>query len=215
MKTKLLLALSLALAPALLAHSVWLEDTPEKKLVIRFGEVGDTLETSPGHLDRLSLPVAWTPAADGKPAAFAVEKKSDHFLLVAAAPTAPALGETLFPVMKRGDNPASWPHFYVRWQPAGAPPPAQPALTLDILPTANAGEFRVYLRGRPLPGATVVVHAKTESEIKADAEGRFRFSAPAGLAVLTCNHKENVNGFVAGTAYEVTSHNTALAFRQP
>jgi hypothetical protein len=213
-----LLACVLAFAgllPVAQAHSVWVEDTADKKLVVRFGEVGDTYETSPGHLDRLSLPVAWTTGAEDKPAAFTVEKKSDHFLFVGASATQPAFGETLFSVMKRGDRPASWPHFYVRWQPSGAPAPARPALTLDILPTATAGEFQVFLRGKPLPHATITVHAKTESELKADAEGRFRFSAPGGLVLLTCNHKEPLAGFAAGVAYDVTSHNAALTWRQP
>jgi hypothetical protein len=206
-----------ALAPLARAHSVWVEPTPDQKLVIRFGELGGEIETSPGYLDQLMLPLAWKISADGKPAPFAVEKKSDHFLLVAATPAAPALGETRFPVMKRGDRPASWPQFYVRWHPAGAPAPAAPALTLDILPTATVGEFRVHLRGQPLPGAKVVVHRlNLETEIVADADGRFRFAATGtGLVLLTCNHKESTAGFAAGAAYDVTSHNTALTWLQP
>ena len=220
MKTNLLLTfvLSLAgLAPLVLAHSVWVEDTPEKQLVVRFGEPGGEFEKSPGYLDDLSLPIAWKTGDDGKPAALVAEKKSDHFLLVASDATAPACGETRFPAMKRGDRPASWPHFYVRWQPAGAPAPTAPALTLDILPTATAGEFRVYLRGKPLPAAIVIVHrGDQETELTADAEGRLRFKAPSpGLVLLTCNHKETLPGFAAGAAYDVTSHNTALTWRQP
>ncbi|MGH7947001.1 MAG: hypothetical protein ACREH8_13550, partial [Opitutaceae bacterium] len=212
-----LILVALLAAPVLRAHSVWVEDTPEKTLVVRFGEVGEKFETSPGHLDRLPLPVAWTPGPDGKPARFTVEKKSDHFLFVSAAIAQPALGETVFPVMKRGDRPASRPHFYLRWQPQGAPIPPGPSLTLDLLPTGTTGEFRVYLRSQPLPQAVVVVQtAGKESEINADAEGRFRFTvAPPGLVLLTCNHKENVKGFAAGAAYDVTSHNAALTWRQP
>ncbi len=206
----------LVLAPLARAHSVWIEDTPEKQLVVRFGEPGEDFEKSPGHLDSLSLPIAWKNGTEGKPAEFVVEKKSDHFLFVSADPATPALGETLFPVMKRGNRPASWPHFYVRWQPAGAPLPAGPALTLDILPTATAGEYRVYLRGQPLPGATVVVHSGgNETDLKANADGIFNFTATSGLVLLTCNHKEETKGFSAGVAYDVTSHNTALTWRQP
>src|SRR5262245_33764423 len=124
----------LAASPFARAHHVWIEDTPEKQLVVRFGEPGETFEKSPGHLDSLSLPVAWKPGADGKPAALVVEKKTDHFLLVATEPGAAVAGETIFPVMKRGDRPASWPHFYVRWQPAGVAAAVAPALTFDIVP---------------------------------------------------------------------------------
>ncbi len=198
------------------AHSVWIEDNAEKQLVVRFGDLGGDVEQSPGHLDSLSLPVAWKSGDDGKPVAFVVEKKSDHFLFVGATPTTTAFGETVFPVMKRGDRPASWPHFYARWQAAGAAAPTKPSLTLDILPSATAGEFQVFFRGQPLPNAVITVHSHArEDEIKADAEGRFKFTAPAGIALLTSNYKEQVKGFAGGAAYDVTSHNTALSWRQP
>ncbi len=212
----LLTLLAFAAASLAHAHSVWIEDTPEKQLVVRFGEPGEEFERSPGYLDSLSLPVAWTTGAEDKPAAFIVEKKVDHFLFVDANPAVPAFGETLFPVMKRGKRPASWPHFYVRWQPVGAPVPAAPVLTLDILPTATPHEFRVYLRDQSLPNATIAVHSGSkETELKADGEGRFTLTATPGLVLLTCNHKEALKGFSAGVAYEVTSHNTALTWRQP
>lgn len=215
-RLSLVLAGLLTAAPLALAHSVWIEDTSDKQLVVRFGELGGDIEKSPGHLDSLSLPVAWKTGEEGKPVSFTVEKKSDHFLLVGADPAGAVFGETRFPVMQRGKRPASWPHFYVRWQPARATAPAVPALTLDILPTGTPGEFRVYLRGEPLPNAIVQVHGGgKEVDLKADAEGRFLFAAQSGLVLLTCNHKENLKGFSAGAAYEVTSHNTALSWRQP
>ena len=228
MKTTTLRRSLLATAIALLAtaslaraHSVWLEDTPDQQLVIRFGEPGDEFERSPGHLDSLSLPLAWKSSSVSakKPISFAVEKKSDHFLLAAATPADAACGETRFPVMKRGSRPASWPHFYVRWQPAGAPGPAAPALTLDLLPTATPGEFRLCLRGQPLPNANVTVRHfgnNTEETVTTDATGIAHFTtATRGLVLLTANHKESLPGFDAGVAYDVTSHNVALTWRQP
>lgn len=203
------------------AHSVWLEDTADRQLVIRFGEPGDDFERSPGHLDRLSLPIAWTPGSDSdaKPTPLVVEKKSDHFLLAGAAPTAGACGETRFPVMKRGSRPASWPHFYVRWQPAGAPPPAAPALTFDLIPTATLDEFRLCLRGQPLPATKITVRHfgdDTEETVITDAKGIARFTTNTpGLVLLTANYKEPLSGFDGGLAYDVTSHNVALAWRQP
>lgn len=213
-----LLALAALLGATVLAHahSVWIEDNAEKQLIVRFGEFGEEYEKSPGHLDSLSLPVAWTAGKEDKPATFFVEKKADHFLFVGANPAANALGETVFPVMKRGKRPASWPQFYVRWQAAGVAAPAAPELTLDILPTATAGQFRIYLRGQPLADATVQVHGQAKAvDLKTDADGRFTYAASPGLVLLTCNHKEELKGFAGGVAYEVTSHNTALTWRQP
>jgi hypothetical protein len=216
---KLVLAVLLTVVPLVHAHSVWIEDTPGKQLVVRFGEPGDEFEKSPGHLDSLALPMAWQTDGEGKPLAFAVEKKSDHFLLNGAPPAVAVLAETRFPVFKRGNRPASWPQFNVRWHPPGAPAPAAPLLTLDILPTGTPGEFRVCFRGQPLPGAKVgVEHLGTGAgeELTANADGLVRYQTnAAGLVLLVCNHKEQTPGFAAGLAYEVVSHNTALTWRQP
>ncbi len=213
------LLLLLAATPSLPAHNVWIEDLPAGRLVIRFGEPGDKTETSPGYLDNLALPAAWKSGGDGEAASLVVEKKSDHFLLVGIDPADTACGETRFPVMKRSDRPASWPQFYMRWHPAGAPAPAAPTLTLDILPAGAPGEFRVLFRGRPLAGAQVGVDhlgAGAGANLTADDAGlvRYRTTTP-GLVLLTSNHKETSPGFAAGAAYEVTSHNAALTWRQP
>jgi len=214
----LLAGLLLAAAPLARSHSVWIEDAAGQ-LVVRFGEPGNEYEKSPGHLDSLTLPVAWRLGAENKPEPFVVEKKSDHFLLVGAPLAAGAAGETRFPVFQRGKRPASWPQFYVRWHPAGAPAPEAPALTLDILPAGQPGEFRVWLRGQPLPGAKVGIEhlgTGTGTELTADADGIVRYAADKpGIVLLVCNHKEETPGFAGGLRYEVLSHNTALSWRQP
>jgi hypothetical protein len=216
---KFALAGLFAAAPFAHAHSVWVEDTPDKQLVVRFGEPGSEYEKSPGHLDSLSLPLAWKIGAEDKPEAFIVEKKADHFLLVGVEPATAALGETRFPVFKPGKRPASWPQFYVRWHPAGTPAPSSPSLTLDILPTATPGEFRVWLRGQPLPGAKVgVEHLGTGAgaELVADADGIVKYAADKpGIILLVANHKDQTPGFSGGLRYEVVSHNVALSWRQP
>ncbi|WP_438480023.1 DUF4198 domain-containing protein [Oleiharenicola lentus] len=211
----------LALAPFARAHSVWIEDTPDQKLVLRFGEVGEKYEKSPGYLDELIPTAAWTADQDGKLNALVVEKKSDHYLLGKATPAKPTLAETNFFVMQRVKNPGIWPNMNVRWHPAGATPPVEPALTLDLLPTGKAGEIRVYFRGQPLAGATVKVLGQGEEEGKeekltSDAEGRIQFTPKkSGLVVLSCNHREKAPGYARGKAYELASYTVALSWRQP
>ncbi len=211
----------LATCAALHAHSVWIEDTPENRLVVHFGDVGGKVEKSPGYLDDLLLTSAWTADQDGRLEALTIEKKDDHYLLGAATPGKGALAETNFFVMQRGQNPGIWPNLYVRWQPTGATPPLEPALTLDILPTGQPGEFRVYFRGQPLAGAVVRIVSQENEEGKApsltaDAEGLIRFTPEqAGLVVLTSNHREKVPGFSRGKAYDFASHTCALSWRQP
>src|SRR5262249_19707249 len=139
---------------------VWIEDTSDGQLIVRFAEYGEKFEKSPGALDALTLPFAWTPAVEtpkegptaagesraakedrdiraGKVDAFEVQKKSDGFFLAGSTAAMPAQIETGFTVMgKAGDpeKPARKPFFYARWHPPGAGA-AQPGLNFDLVPT--------------------------------------------------------------------------------
>lgn len=199
------------------AHAVWIEATPEKQLVIRFGEPGELYEKSPGLLDKLGQPAVWTAAADGQSAVATTEKKADHFLCVGADPAAATCGETAFAVFARKNGPATRPVFYLRWLPASASQPAA-ALTLDIVPTRKPGEFAVLFRKQPLTSTSVTVHAPGEKEttLKTDEQGVVAFAATKpGLHLLTVNHQESVTGFALGQTYERVSHNASVAWHQP
>ena len=193
------------------AHSVWIEPAAGQ-LVVRFAEPDGKLEKSPGHLDSLSLPIAFTVITNASVGVDA-PKKSDHFLLVGASPTNAACAETSFTVRAKRK-----PNFYARWQPGGLSE-ATPLLTLDLVPTGKPGEVRVYFRGQPLGGikATFRTPDEKEQELVADAEGFLRFKpTQAGQYLLTlAHHRETLAGFHGGRAYEQTSHNAALTWRQP
>ncbi|MCI0747164.1 MAG: hypothetical protein L0Y58_17310 [Verrucomicrobia subdivision 3 bacterium] len=198
-------------ASAVFAHSVWIESV-EGKLVIRFAEPGSKFEKSPGHLDSLSAPIAFVLVTNA-PMVIEAPKKSDHFHLVSASPTNTACAETIFTV--RGERK---PHFYARWQPAGAGA-ATPLLTLDLVPTGKEGKVRAYFRSQPLGGikATLRTPDEGEQEITADAEGFLRFkSNQSGQHLLTiAHHREPLAGFYGGRPYKQTSHNCSLVWRQP
>ncbi|RYD78256.1 MAG: DUF4198 domain-containing protein [Verrucomicrobiaceae bacterium] len=203
-----------------LAHEVWIEDTPDGQLVVRFAEYGDDFEKTPGGLDMLSLPAAWTAAAEGKVTAFNVEKKTDHFLLTGASPKSPVQSETGFSVMGKAGNPekpARKPFFYARWHVAGSP--SEPALTFDIVPAATAGEATVFFRGKPTAGVNVKLYLPDgdEQEITSDEAGKVRYTATKpGLYMMAAAHqRETVPGFSGGKAYDVVSHNCSVAWRQP
>jgi hypothetical protein len=194
-----------------LAHTVWIEPLDDK-LAIRFAEPGDDFETSPGHLDSLTAPIAFILVTN---AAAAVEtpKKSDHFLVVGASRTNVACAESTFTV--RGGRK---PHFYARWQPA-AGGAGSPLLTFDLVPTGKPGEVRVFFRGQALGGAKATLRTpdKKEQEVTADSEGLLRFQTnQSGQHLLTiAHHREPLAGFHAGRAYQQTSHNAALTWLQP
>ena len=209
---KIFVILSLAIFAAhTFAHTVWIEPL-DGKLVIRFAEPDGKFEKSPGYLDSLSGPVAFTVVTNA-PRGVESPKQADHFQLFGASLTNVAGVESIFTVRA-----ARKPHFYARWQPAGGEA-AKPALTFDLVPTGKPGEVRVYFRGQPLGGlkATLRTPDEKDKEIAVDAEGYLRFtSTQQGLHLLTIPHyRENISGFHAGRAHEQTSHNTALTWVQP
>lgn len=206
-----LCALTLCAITSAHAHSVWIEPV-EGKLLVRFAEPDGRLEKSPGYLDNLSPPIAFTLITNA-PLSVEAPKKPDHFLLVNASPPNVACVETSFTV-RAGKK----PNFYARWQPAGLSA-GRPLLTLDLVPTGKRGEVRLYFRGKPLGGvkATLRTPDEKEKELTADAEGFIRFeSNQSGQHLLTvAHHREPLPGFHLGTGYEQTSHNAALTWRQP
>lgn len=214
----LALAGCLAATPFARAHAVWLEDLAGS-LVIRFGEPGEAHEKSPGLLDQLTPPVAWTKGTEGKTAQLAVTKQADHFLVAGAAPSAPAFAETSYPVYGGEKSPATKPFYYLRWLPAGpAAAETVPVSVLDLVPAGDPLAFRVVFRGQPLPGAKVHFHAPGEKEIElvADAAGLIRTPATKpGLIMLSVHHTEDTAGWSLGRAYMRTTHLASVAWRQP
>jgi hypothetical protein len=193
------------------AHTVWFEPL-DGQLVIRFAEPDGSYEKSPGHLDSLGAPAAFT-VITNVPVGVVAPKSTNHFAMTGASLTNVAGVESLFTVRA-----ARKPHFYARWQPANAGA-GSPTLTFDLVPTGKTGEVRVYFRGQPLGGlkATLRTPDEKEREIAVDADGYIRFeSRQSGLHLLTIPHyRENVAGFHLGRAYQQTSHNTALSWVQP
>ncbi len=210
----LLPLLTLATAAPLCAHSVWIEPDEAKQLVLRFAEPLGNLERSPGHLDSLTVPIAFQadPATTNAPAMLNVSKQKDHYAIAGASGTNIVAAETSFTVRA-----ARKPLFYARWQPAGAGA-GKPLLTLDLVPTGKSGEARLYLRGEPRGGvkATLLTPSGDEAEFTANADGYFRVPASEpGQYLLTVAHqRERLAGVHLGVAYKETSHNCSLAWEQ-
>jgi hypothetical protein len=211
------LALAVLMTSRVLGHSIWIEPSDDGQLVVRFSEPGEEYETSPGHLDGVSPPVAFAFGTNGSPQTIDAPRKTDHFLLPNLSPTHAACLEAPYAVMTTPGRPGRKPIFYARWQP-DIDTAADPALTLDLVPTGKPGEVRVYFRGQPLADITATLHGPDgkNREIVADAEGYLRFTADqSGLHHLSIGrHRETQGGFHGGLAYELTSHNAALTWIQ-
>ncbi|MGC3960542.1 MAG: hypothetical protein QM813_22205 [Verrucomicrobiota bacterium] len=214
-KSELWLSALVALSPAaVFAHSVWIEPSENRQPVIRFAEPSGNLERSPGHLDSLSVPMAFqtTPGSTNVPTLLNISKQKDHYAISGASGTNIIGVETSFTV-RAGRKPC----FYARWQPAGAGE-GKPLLTLDLVPTGQSGEARLYLRGQPRGGvkATLMTPNGEEKEFTTDADGYLRVpTTEPGLYLLTVAHqREPIAGVHLGVVYKETSHNCSLAWEQ-
>ncbi len=216
-------AAALCLLPAVAqAHSVWIEDLPDGQLCVRFAEWGEDFETSPGHLDSFNLATGSALDAEGQAVLFDVAKKEDHFLLggATASQAKPVFAQLHFTVRKlHEDKPARAPIFYCRWQPEGAGA-GTPALTMDIVPTGNPGEARVYFRGKPLGGVELGLYApaKDKQTLTADAEGYVRvtdLSKPGPYLLAVARYSEDLPGFYNGVPFGITSHSASLYWTVP
>lgn len=200
------------------AHDVWIEDTADHKLVIHFGEFGEELETSPGYLDSLTLPQAWTKSAVTNPIPCVVKTETNSFSLTGSVDTNFAAAETAFEVLSATNKPSRLPIFYARWQPANAGA-GTPTLTFDLVPQEKAGDIRVYFRNQPLANEMVSAHGPGdfEKDLKTDANGYVHFVLTTpGFYLFTCNHhRETANGFSGGRFYDSVSHNASLTLRLP
>jgi hypothetical protein len=206
----------LTVAAPLMAHAVWIEPVADGQMGVRFAEPDGKVETSPGRLDAMTLPVACA-VKDGAAAPVTTAKKSDHFSLDGAKADQSLCAEVTHTVMAPEGKPGRRPIFYARWH-TSLTVAATPALTLDLVPTGKAGEVRVHFRGQPLGGVKATLYTEdADIELTADAQGFIRFeAAKAGQYLLTVGrHSEEAAGFHAGKPYAVTSHNASLAWRQP
>lgn len=210
--------MSLMAAFPALAHSVWIEPTADGVLVVRFGELDGSFETSPGHLDALSLPHSFALSEKGEPTSLDASKQKEGYHLEKSSASAVTGIETEFSLMARGEPKITRrPSFYARWQPEGWAAGA-PRLTLDIVPADEPGTARIYFRGKPLAGAQVKLHSPTgrENTLTADGQGLVKFEAtkPGRWLLLLSRHSEELPGFVHGQGYDVHSHNASLCWVQ-
>lgn len=204
-------------ASSLHGHGAWAEETPDHRVVLRFGDYGKKTEKSPGPLDRLAAAKVWSYDANGKPVAGTAEKTAEYILLRDISAEGAAFAEiTNIPVRTGGKNPPAKSQVYIRWQPAGVAATV-PAMTLDLVPTGKPGEVRVHFRGAPLARAKVEVFTPGEKEPKdvvADETGLVRFdSERPGTFLFECAHREPVGGFHEGVAYAATNHAATLTFK--
>ena len=219
MKKLLLPALLSLFAAGAQAHQVWIEQSGARA-ILRFGEFGDNLrETSPGLLDKFVTPTATLITRTGKQP-LQLEKTADGFVLSrgAGAGEAIVVEEASYPYFENQENGAT---RRLAWTPAArfvTDFAAQsPLLTFDIVPTGEAGRFKVFYKGQPAPKVTVkaVIPNGWSKEAVSDAAGLVRFDLPwRGAYVLEAHHSDKAAGERNGRPYDSASFVTSLSFVQ-
>lgn len=195
---------------------IWIEDTPAGGLVLRFGQFGRLLETSPGHLDAPPALSAWI--GEGvRPPRLVLEARHDGLAILGAdAATCVQAEDLSVAVIHADDLPGRKPMLYARWHPQGAAADPAPRLNLDMIPQGT-GTVRLLFRGEPLAGARVdLLDAGGEAAMLAsDGAGLLRLPELAeGLHQLVCSHTEQLPARVGGKSYGGTRHWSTLTFRR-
>ena len=189
----------MTLSSAAQAHQIWIEPA-DQRAVIRFGEFGDNLrEASPGLLDKFVAPSATLLSSKGEKSAAGVKTASGFALpFVATAGESVVAQDASYPLyaFKRADKDmANWYYPAARWITDFAAQP--PKLPLDLVPTGDAGAFKLYFQGKPLPKTKValVTQSGWAKEANTDEHGAVKFDMPwKGTYVAEVHHNDQTPG---------------------
>lgn len=199
-----LIAMTAMAAGCAHAHYLWIEpgDTETR---LFFGEPDVLLkEKSPGKLDGIKSPQAFTPDGHGKWKPVALARTADSFSIAGNKTATIAVKEESLEVRdlsKHGLGHAK-SNYYARY---GAPSGnAAAPLALDIQPTGPNGYTLTY-RGAPLAGTKLQVIAPNTwtQEHSTDDKGIVRINTPwRGQYVIHVLHVDKTPGEFEGKQYE-------------
>ena len=191
------------------AHYLWIESA-DGGAKLYFGEAEVLLkEKSPGKLDSIKGPQAFTADASGNKAAAAISRAADHIAISGKAAAVVAAEESLEPsdLTKYGLGIAK-SNYYARNGQAAS---GAAVLPLDIR-AQGPNTFAVLYRGQPLKGAKLEVIAPNTwmQEHIADAQGIVHINTPwRGQYVLHVLYVDKTPGEFSGKQYDnVRNHFT-------
>lgn len=180
--------LGVAAAAAAQANGIWIESAGGG-LQVQYGEPAiRVLEQSPAKLDAIAL----TRAGAARGGALLTWRKEGGTTALTRREGGPAMPDAFVEARTpaAGDAPAR--HFYAR-HAAWPLRSADPATTLDIVPTAEPNRFAIHYKGVPLTQGTLKVIAPSLwlQVHDIDERGRVRIATPwSGLYVLDVELRE-------------------------
>ena len=156
MKIKHLAVFALLCAPLVArAHYLWIESETPSEARVYFGEITEGVrEKAGGRLEERVGSEARVAATGAAAAKLDLAKKEDHFLVKPDAKNGWLLVQDLAGEVKdwtKSDIGIVKPVFYARAAITSKVSPANPALTLDVIPDpADPHVLRVYFKQQPL-----------------------------------------------------------------
>ena len=204
------------------AHQIWIEQADGQNAVVRFGEFGENLrEASPGLLDKFVKVTGTLVSAKGEQKSDATKIASGFTLPFKAASGDGILAEDvsypLFTTKQQDKQATGWYYPAARLITGFAA--QKPKLPLDLVPTGNEGEFKLFFKDQPKAKikVTLVTQSGWSKEASTDEQGVVKFDLPwKGTYVAEVSFSDRTAGERAGSngaeKYDSVSYVTTLTY---
>lgn len=207
------------------AHQIWIEQSEGQNAVVRFGEYGENLrEASPGLLDKFVKVTGTLVSSRGEQKSDAT-KTANGFTLPFSAGSGDAIvaedaSYPLYTWKQQGKDTTNWYYPAARFITGFAA--QQPKLALDLVPTGQEGQFKLFFQGRPKAKTkvTLVTESGWSREGHTDEQGLVNFSMPwKGVYVAEVSFNDRTAGERKGASgvekYDGVSYATTVTFLNP
>lgn len=199
------------------AHQIWIQPDANGALQLYFGEFNENLrEVSPGLLDRIDAKARLVKA--GGEVLLDAKKESGGFALSGQAASGESVvAENASPPIRETKTEDKVTRTLVRLSARFVPDLGErgPVLTLDIVPTADQGRFKLIFRGVPLGKAKVNVVSESgwAYETRTGEAGTFEAKFPwKGPYVIEVTHTDGTAGTHQDKPYDAATFVTTLSF---
>lgn len=221
-KLSLAIVATFATVTSAQAHQIWIEQADGQNAVVRFGEFGENLrEASPGLLDKFTKVTGTLVAAKGEQKSDATKTAGGFTLPFKAAAgdsiVAEDMSYPLFQTKQQDKQVTGWYYPAARYITSFAA--QKPKLVLDLVPTGQDGEFKLFFKDQPKAKTkvTLVTQSGWSKEANTDEQGVVKFELPwKGTYVAEVNFNDRTAGERAGAngaeKYDGVSYATTLTY---
>ncbi len=204
------------------AHQIWIEQADGQNAVVRFGEFGENLrEASPGLLDKFAKVTGTLVSAKGEQKSDAT-KTADGFTLPFKAASGDGVvaedaNYPLYQSKQQDKQITGWYYPAARYITGFAA--KKPKLVLDLVPTGQDGEFKLFFKDQPKAKTkvTLVTQSGWSKEAHTDEQGVVKFDMPwKGTYVAEVSFTDRTAGERAGAngaeKYDSVSYATTVTY---